>query len=499
MACFLVTPSYSRTAFFTESREQLVSFTMLTGASGPFPVKGNLSASIEIIYFISGRRMGMDWAEKYRPRRLADLVGNAPAVRAMYEWARSWERGKKPLLLHGKPGTGKTSAAHALARDLGWEVIELNASDQRTREVISRIAGEGAVTASLSGAARRLILLDEVDNLHGTADRGGAREILGVIRTARQPVILVANDLYGIPPEIRSRCEPVLFRAVQARQMVPRLKFICSGEGIACLEAALLRIAGGSGGDLRAAINMLQGVSEGKARLEEEDLVSSPKDDRISIFDLVLSVFRGTGEADLLAGARAAEEPPETVLQWIEGALPHLPDARSRALAYRWVARADEYLGLTFRRQNYSLWRYAGALMLLGTSLAAAGRGIHARLMPPGRWRRISSHRRQQAVRESLLRKIEARAHIPREALRGEQLTLLTLLIEARPVVHARDLSLDADDLTLLIHDRKKAEEVAEAAAREEKPVKGESVPVVGKPPKKAPAKKGSGGQASLF
>jgi replication factor C large subunit len=441
----------------------------------------------------------MDWAGKYRPRRLLDLVGNAAAVKAMYEWARSWNREKKPLLLHGKPGTGKTSAAHALAHDLGWEVIELNASDQRTREIIGRVAGIGAVTASLSGAARKLILLDEADNLHGTADRGGAREILEVIRTSRQPVILIANDLYGILPEIRARCEPVLFRAVQARQMVPRLKFICATEGIACSAAALVRIAEGGGGDLRASINMLQGASAGRCRVEEEDLVSSPKDDRVSIFDLVLSVFRGTGDAALLAEARAAEEPPETVLQWIEAGLVHLPDPPSRTLAYRWVARADEYLGLTFRRQNYSLWRYAGALMLLGASLAAAGRGIRARLMPPGRWRRISSHRRQQAVRESLLRKIGARAHIPREALRGEQFTLLALLVEAQPVVHARDLSLDADELTLLIHDRKKAEEVAEAAAREGEFVNTEGEPAPEKPPRKTPGKKGSRGQSSLF
>ncbi|HMK16343.1 MAG TPA: AAA family ATPase, partial [Methanomicrobiales archaeon] len=81
----------------------------------------------------------MDWAEKYRPRRLPDLVGNPAVLRAMADWARSWNPGNKPLILHGKPGTGKTSAAHALARDLGWEILELNASDQRTGEVIGKV------------------------------------------------------------------------------------------------------------------------------------------------------------------------------------------------------------------------------------------------------------------------------------------------------------------------------------------------------------------------
>ena len=80
----------------------------------------------------------MDWAEKYRPRRLQDLVGNSPAVKATADWGRSWGPGRKPLLLYGKPGTGKTSAAHALAHDLGWEVLELNASDQRTIRAVFR-------------------------------------------------------------------------------------------------------------------------------------------------------------------------------------------------------------------------------------------------------------------------------------------------------------------------------------------------------------------------
>jgi replication factor C large subunit len=436
----------------------------------------------------------MDWAEKYRPRRLGDVVGNTAALRAISDWAGGWNPGKKPLLLTGRPGTGKTSSAHALAHDLGWEVIELNASDQRTREVIERVAGAAGVTASLSGASRRLIILDEVDNLHGTADRGGAREILQVIRTSRHPVILIANDPYAIPAEIRSRCDTVPFRGVQARQMVPRLKFICVNEGLACSEAALARIATLANGDLRAAINMLQGAAGGRDHVSEEEIVSSPKDDRLSIFDLLISLFRGREDGALLAGARAADEPPETVLQWIDANLGHLPDPGSRALAYRWVSRADGYLGLTLRRQNYTLWRYATALMLLGSSLAAGGRGIHARLMPPARWRRMAGHRRQRAVRESLFRKAGDRAHIPQEVLREGQLTLLSLLVEADPVAHARDLSLDAEELTLLIHDRKRAEEVAEAAAREDRKEreKKETGRPGGKPPEgKEPAEGG--------
>ena len=454
----------------------------------------------------------MDWAEKYRPRRLADLVGNGPAVKAMYDWARSWSPGRKPLLLYGKAGIGKTSSAQALASDMGWEVIELNASDQRTKDAIGRVAGVASVTQSLSGAGRKLIVFDEADNLHGTADRGGAREMLEVIRNSRQPILLIANDLYGIPQEIRAKCEPVLFRAIQARSIVPRLKFICTNEAIACSEAVLTHVAEEGGGDLRASINMLQGASSGRDRVSGADVVSSPKDDRVSIFDLILSLFKGREDAALLAEAQAADEPPDTVLQWIEGNLVHLPDPGSMALAYRWVSRADEYLGLTLRRQYYSLWRYANAVMLLGSSLAAGGRGVRARLMPPARWRRISGYRRQRAIRESLLRKMGERAHVPPEVLREDHLTLFARLVEAEPVGHVRDLSLNAEELTMLIHDRAKAQAVVEAAERQEKEeregrelkekkagAKGRTEAAEEEPAAKTAPKKGPKGQSTLF
>ncbi|MDD1657576.1 MAG: replication factor C large subunit [Methanomicrobiales archaeon] len=440
----------------------------------------------------------MDWAEKYRPERLQDIVGNTAAVRQIFEWAKGWTRRSKPLLLHGKPGTGKTSSAHALARDLGWEILELNASDQRTKAVIDRVAGSSSTTASLSGASRKLILLDEADNLQGNADRGGARGIIDTIRGSRQPIILIANDLYGLPPELRSLCEPVRFRAVQARSLVPRLKFICTMEKIRCSELVLVQVAARAGGDVRAAINMLHAAATGRESLGEGDLLSSEKDDRPSIFDLITSVYRGTDDRRLMQEYYGFDEPPSNLVQWIEGSLVHLPDLPSRMKAYRCLSRADEFLGLTFRRQYFPLWRYASALLLLGAMDAAAGRGIHARITPPSRWQRMGTARKQKAIRTGLLRRLSGMTHLPEDALRDEYLTLLTLLVERNPERYADLLSLDTDELTLFLHDRTRAEGVAKARAKRESAL--EQQEKKGKPagePK--PGKTAAGGQSSLF
>ncbi|MDH7593349.1 MAG: replication factor C large subunit [Methanomicrobiales archaeon] len=402
----------------------------------------------------------MDWAEKYRPEHLKDVIGNTQTLGQMLSWARNWTPRSKPLLLYGKPGTGKTSSAHALARDMKWEVVELNASDQRTKALLEKVAGSSSTTASISGAARHLILLDEVDNLHGTADRGGAKALLEIIRRSAQPIILIANNLQGVPSELRMQCEPIVFRAVQSRSILPRLKFICSSEGVRCSEKILKEISEASGGDVRAAISMLSAVAMGEKEVSEADLEISMKDERATIFDLVSRVFRSEPDEELLRTAMDIVESPDDIQQWLEGSIPHLQDGEAISAGYRALSKADLFTGRVLRRQYYTLWRYAQAISLVGVSAAAGGRVIHERIMPPPRWHRMSTLRRQKALRNALLKKLSERLHIPPDELRNEYLTSLSLLVEADPERFVLEFALDTEELNLFIHDRKKATEI---------------------------------------
>jgi len=411
----------------------------------------------------------MEWAEKYRPEHLADLVGNTSAVRQMADWAKTWTARSKPLLLYGRPGIGKTSSVYALARDMNWDVVELNASDQRTAAVIERIAGEGSTTASLTGSSRKLIVMDEADNLQGTADRGGARAIIECIKNARQPMVLIANDLYGLAPELRLRCEPVQFRAIPARSIAPRLKYICSSEKIACSEAAVHEIAESANGDLRSAVNMLYASAIGRSSLAGEDVHTSQKDERVSIFSLVTAVFGKAGDEEILRISREVDDTPEDIEQWVEGNVHTLTDPAALGSAYRSLARADEYIGYTYRRQYHTLWRYATAVMLLGVADASGGKGIHSRILPPERWQKMSTAKKQKAIRASVLSRLSATMQLPQTTLREKYLDIITLLVELDPETFARELALDADGLNFFLNDRARALDILKTLAKAER------------------------------
>ncbi len=411
----------------------------------------------------------MDWAEKYRPAHLADIVGNTTPVRQIAEWAKTWTRRSRPLLIYGKPGIGKTSCAYALAHDMNWEVIELNASDQRTAAVIERIAGEGSTTASLTGSSRKLIVLDEADNLQGSADRGGAKAIIGCIKQAQQPMILIANDLYGLSPEIRARCEPVQFKAVPARSIAPRLKYLCSAEKIACSDAAVHAIAESAEGDIRSAVNMLYASAIGRDSLDDSQVHTSQKDERVSIFSLISAIFGKTTDSELIRLSIDVNDTPETVEQWVEGNVHLIPDISAVESAYRYLSRADEYLGYTYRRQYHTLWRYATAVMLLGVADAAGGKGIHARIMPPERWQKMSTAKKQKAIRVATLNRVAGMMHVPQSTLRENYLGPVSMLIEQDPAGYSREMSFDYDQLNFFLNDRARSAEIIRTIVQEEK------------------------------
>ena len=198
--------------------------------------------------------------EKYRPKTLDSIRGNDKAIGTFLEWASNWLPNSPAVVLHGNPGVGKTSAAHALASDLGWDAIELNASDQRTAKIINQIAKNAASTGTISGGnqGRKLIILDEADNLHGTYDRGGSAALTKLIKESSQPIVLIANDYYNMSRGLRNACDSIRFNDLSSRSILPVLRHICEQEEFSFESGALELISERNSGDLRGAINDLQ-------------------------------------------------------------------------------------------------------------------------------------------------------------------------------------------------------------------------------------------------
>jgi replication factor C large subunit len=361
-----------------------------------------------------------DWTEKYRPSTLSEVRGNDKARDALEEWAETWEDHGEAVVVYGSPGVGKTSAAHALAEDKGWPVLEMNASDARTKDEIERFAGRAASNSTLGGG-RQLIVLDEADNLHQHKDRGGAAAMTRLVKNATQPIVLIANDYYEMSRGLRNAAREIEFRDVSARSIVPVLRDICRQEGVEFDEAVLKRIAEANRGDLRGAIKDLQSrVTDGRVAAEGSE---GERDRTADIFEFLDAVLKEESAEEALQTAYDTDETPDNLLQWIEDKVPKVYADGELADAYEHLANADVWLGRVRATQNYSYWRYA-------TDNVAAGVAA-ARRSDRGGWTRYGGapyRSARDSTRDYVAERLAERAGVSTATARREIMPYLSAM-----------------------------------------------------------------------
>ncbi|MDA4132775.1 MAG: AAA family ATPase, partial [Thaumarchaeota archaeon] len=159
------------------------------------------------------------WVEKYRPKKMEEMIGNEDCRVAASVWLKKWKPGAKALLLMGPPGTGKTTLANLLAKQFRMNIVELNASDTRTKDKLEKKIGEAILTVSLFGE-RSLIFLDEVDGLLGRSDYGGVEFIKEAVKVTQNPIIMAANDQDADEiKKLGSSCIALTFKPPPPRQV----------------------------------------------------------------------------------------------------------------------------------------------------------------------------------------------------------------------------------------------------------------------------------------
>jgi replication factor C large subunit len=147
------------------------------------------------------------------------------------------------------------------------------------------------------------------------------------------------------------------------------------------------------------------------------------------------------------------DETPDAIIQWVESNLGMLKTPEAISDAYQAISRGDEYLGRTFKTQYYTMWRYATAVMLLGVKAHACGDAGFMKIMPPGRWKRMSSAKRLKSARVELLSKLGQAMHMASYTVRGGYIMPVSLMAQREPLRYSEVFSLDVDQLDLLIQD----------------------------------------------
>jgi replication factor C large subunit len=306
-----------------------------------------------------------NWTEKHKPKRFSDVEGQENAVITIRDFLKNFPRKTKAVILHGPPGTGKTSLAYAAAEENNAELFELNASDLRNRDKLREILKPATEQRSLV-KENKIILVDEVDGI-SEVDRGGLLELLALVESSAYPIIITANDIWNRKfNNIRKKAELVQLKEIEYKTIKNVLISILRRERKFIENDILTNIAIKAKGDLRAAINDLQTAS---GMEDPSQIVFDERNKETDIFSALRMIFKGKPTESMLQVYDSVNMPLEEIMLWIEENIPAEYSGVELAKAIDALSKVDIFKRRIYRQQYWRFLVYENALLSYGISV----------------------------------------------------------------------------------------------------------------------------------
>lgn len=304
------------------------------------------------------------WSEIYRPVKVRDMIGNEDERLMVMKWLSGWVVGSKPLLLIGPPGVGKTTLVHALARQLDYDLIEMNASDTRNRDQLEQLIIPILVNTSIFGK-NILLFLDEVDGISGREDTGGIESIVRIMKQPTIPVIMAANSRDAKIKELAKVCKTIEFNAVTPRLLMLLIDHVLNHQKKKLNLSEKTSIVDKAHGDVRLLLNILQ------AKVSGYDASANASAD-IDIAEAINGFFRAQNEdaarsfllnadgsyQDPRFGMSAEERRKDMLGALFSSIVSSRIDIVTLADLLEVVSRGDLIVGRIARKRQWSLLRY---------------------------------------------------------------------------------------------------------------------------------------------
>ncbi len=387
------------------------------------------------------------WVEKYRPRAFKDIIGQDEAVEKVKRFLEEFKNknSKRAIVLHGPPGTGKTTLAHVAGKEINSEVFELNASDLRNKKRLEEVLRPAMEQKSLIKKGK-IILVDEVDGI-STVDKGGLTEFVDLIEETHYPVIITANDIWDkkLNP-LRKKAELVQLKNIDYRIIKEVLAEILRKEKSFIDSANITRIAVKAKGDLRAAINDLQAIS--KVR----DLSNIDFDERnkeVDIFNVLKIIFKEKATDETLKLFDSVKMSIDEIILWVEENIPLDYKGIELARAYDLLSKTDIFKGRIYTQQYWRFLVYENIFLSYGiASSKKYPKSGFTSYKKPTRILKIWMNNQKTMKLKSIASKYAKHVHIgQKRAIR--EFPIIRQIINSNPEIF-KELKLDKEEIEYL-------------------------------------------------